>query len=329
MREDAYASAERFAEWVLDLGERALSGLPSDGAPVVLAFPELIALPLTFTLAGAGGAGGAVRGSADVLAAGLRSLRGDWRQVLAAALRHRALGPSAVHLARALAVNRAYVEAFRAVARRTRATVVAGSALLPDVDEEASRRAHLIGTRIHNVAYTFAPGGALLGRSRKAFLTPGLESRAGVARGRVEELPAMRLPWGTLGVAVCLDGWYDGVLAHLDAAGVQVVVQPSANAAEWGRPWPADPRLSEGQAWLTRGMNARLQGRVNVRYGLNPMLVGEAFGFRPRGRSSVLANASLVGGGWVEGVHGVLALAPDSEREAFVHAAVELPGCGP
>jgi len=322
MREDAYTSAESFAAWTLDLAERALTQVPGDGAPVLLAFPELIGLPLTFTLTPSAGA---VRGSPGLREAALRSLRGDWRAVLAAALRYRALGPSALHLARALDVHRAYVGAFRAVARYTGATVVAGSALLPEVEVEAARGAHLTGSRVHNVAYTFAPGGALLGRSKKTFLTPGLESRGGIAPGRVEDLPVMRLPWGKLGVAICLDGWYEGVVAHLDAAGAQVVVQPSANDADWARPWPPDARVSEGEAWLTRGMNARLQERVNLVYGVNPMLVGDAFGFRPRGRSSVLANASAVRHAWAEGLSGVVALAPDSEGEAFVRASVELP----
>lgn len=321
LREDVYADADSFAGWVMDLGERALARLPGDGAPALLAFPELIALPLTFTL---GPSGATSRGSPSLVEAAFRSLRGDWRAVLAAAVQHRAVGPSAVHLARALDVHRAYVAAFRAVARETGTTVVAGSALLPEIDVEASRGAHVTGGRVHNVAYTFAPGGSLIGRSRKVFLTPGLESRGGIARARVAELPTMCLPWGRLGVAVCLDGWYEGVLAHLDACGAQVVVQPSANDADWARPWPPDPRLSEGEAWLTRGMNARLQGRVNVRYGVNPMLAGEAFGFRPRGRSSILANAALAAHGWVDDIPGVLALAPDSEGEAFVQATVDL-----
>ena len=307
------------------LAQEALAALPDDRGEVLLAFPEAIAMPLLFAL----GDADRVTGSATVLEAARRSLRGRWGEVLAAAWRHRAVGPGAVHLARALEVHDAYVNAFRAVARETGATVVGGSAFLPEIDVEAARGPHVTGRRVHNVAYTFAPGGGLLGRSRKVFLTPGLESRAGLARGRLAELPVMQAPCGNVGVAVCLDGWYEGVVAALDAQGAEVLVQPSANDADWHRPWPPDPSRSEGEAWLERGLRARLQGRVHLRYGLNPMLVGEVFGFAPRGRSSVLANASLVRHDWVDGREGVLALAPDAEREAFVHAAVALPDRGP
>jgi len=322
MRVDVYSSAQAFAAWVLDLGLRATEDARAGGAAVVLAFPELIALPLSFTLAGRGGP---LEDAGSLPLAAWRSLRRDWPEVAAAAVRYGRLGPAAVHLARAPAVHRAYADAFREVARATGATVVAGSALLPDVDVEAARGVHVTGARAFNVAYTFAPGGALLGRSRKAHLTPGLESRAGLARGSVAELPVMCLPWGRLGVAVCMDGWYEGVVAHLDAGGAQVVVQPSANDADWQRPWPPDPGLSEGEAWLARGLNALLQGRVNLRYAVNPMLVGEAFGFAPRGRSSILANADRTAHAWVDGRIGVVALAPSSDREAFVHVAVDLP----
>jgi len=320
-----YRSAADFAAWTMRLAQEALAALPDDRGEVLLAFPEAIAMPLLFTL----GDADRVTGSATVLEAARRSLRGRWGEVLAAAWRHRAVGPGAVHLARALEVHDAYVNAFRAVARETGATVVGGSAFLPEIDVEAARGPHVTGRRVHNVAYTFAPGGGLLGRSRKVFLTPGLESRAGLARGRLAELTVMQAPCGNVGVAVCLDGWYEGVVAALDAQGAEVLVQPSANDADWHRPWPPDPSRSEGEAWLERGLRARLQGRVHLRYGLNPMLVGEVFGFAPRGRSSVLANASLVRHDWVDGREGVLALAPDAEREAFVHAAVALPDRGP
>ncbi|MEJ2288300.1 MAG: nitrilase-related carbon-nitrogen hydrolase [Deinococcales bacterium] len=320
LSEGPYRSAESFAAWTVRLGRAALAEVPSDGAPVLLAFPEAIAMPLLFTLGG----GGPVDGSATLLEAAGRSLRGSWTAVLAAAWRYRSPGPAAALLARAPVVYDAYVDAFREVARVTGATVVGGSALLPDVELEAARGRHVTSRRVYNVSYTFAPSGVLLGRSRKVHLTPGLEGRIGLARGRVEDLPVMRTPCGPVGVAVCLDGWYDGVVATLDAHGAEVLVQPSANEASWTRPWPPDPSVEEGEAWLGRGLRALLQERVNLRYGVNPMLVGDVFGFSPRGRSSILANAALVRHPWAEGREGVAALAPSAEQEAIVVVTAEL-----
>ena len=265
-------------------------------------------------------------GAPDLGTAALRLLRAEWRAVASAAWRHRVFGPSALYLARAVPAYRAYAAAFRAAAREGDAVVVAGSAFLPEVEEEAARGVHVTRPWVHNVAATFAPGGALLGRSRKVYLTPGAESRAGLRKGRVEDLPVFDTPAGRIGVAVCLDGWYDGVVGSLDGRGAQVLVQPSANDAAWERPWPPDPRLTEGEAWLQRGLRAGLQGRLNLRYGVNPMLVGDFAGFRPRGRSSIVANQAAGDGrtAWAEGRAGVLALAHSADAEEVVTALVAL-----
>ncbi|MFO7544788.1 MAG: nitrilase-related carbon-nitrogen hydrolase [Trueperaceae bacterium] len=324
-----YRSAAAFEAWVTGLARRAVQGAPP-GAPRLVAFPEAIGLPLLFTPPPTEQDGhaelDAYAAAPDLGAAALRLLRADWRAVLAAAWRHRVFGPSALYLTRAVPAYRAYATAFRAAARASDAVVVAGSAFLPEVEEEPARGVHVTRPWVHNVAATFSPSGALLGRSRKVFLTPGAESRAGLRRGRIEDLPVLDTPAGRVGVAVCLDGWYDGVVGALDGRGAQVVVQPSANDAAWERPWPPDRRLTEGEAWLQRGLRAGLQGRLNLRYGLNPMLVGDFAGFRPRGRSSILANAGATGVGatWAEGREGVLALARSADAEEVVTALVAL-----
>jgi predicted amidohydrolase len=342
---EPYRGAAAFEAWVTGLARRAVEDAPA-GVPRLVAFPEAIGLPLLFTpsegrvggdadASAAARAGAADRaasdvdayaGAPDMGAAALRLLRQEWRAVLAAAWRHRVIGPSALYLARAVPAYRAYAAAFRAAALASDAVVVGGSAFLPEMDEEAARGVHVTRPWVHNVAATFAPSGALLGRSRKVYLTPGAESRAGLRRGRVEDLPLFDTPAGRIGVAVCLDGWYDGVVGALDGRGAQVVVQPSANDAAWERPWPPDPRLTEGEAWLQRGLRAGLRGRLNLRYGVNPMLVGDFAGFRPRGRSSIVANADAtdVGATWAEGREGVLALAHTPDAEEIVTALVTL-----
>src|SRR5690606_16237575 len=149
------------------------------GVPRLVAFPEAIGLPLLFTPP-AGGLGGeanrdgiagvragdvnaaasgvaAYAGASDVATAALRLLRAEWRAVVSAAWRHRAFGPSALCLARAVPAYRAYTAAFRAAAKAGDAVVVAGSAFLPEVEEEAARGVHVTRPWVHNVAATFAP----------------------------------------------------------------------------------------------------------------------------------------------------------------------------
>ncbi len=323
LHEERYVDEASFASWVGELGRRALESVPDrvPGEPVLLAYPEAIGMPLLLTV----GVAPRAAGSRTLARAAARLARRRWRAVLAAAWRHRVAGPAALHLAGALPAYRAYVGAFSAVARATGATVVAGSAFLPPIARHASGPAVAAG-KVFNVSYVFGPGGTVLGRSRKAFLTPGAESHAGLSRGRVEEQRAFATPVGRLGVAVCLDGWVDAVLRALDADGAEIVVQPSANDAPWERAWPREPHLTEGEAWLERGLRAGIQGRASLRYGVNPMMVGEIFGFRPRGRSSIVANAALVSGPWIDGREGMLALAPDPAAEAVLGVSVPLPG---
>lgn len=312
-----YRSGGAFAERVVVLARAAVAG--ADG-PALVAFPELVGLPLLATAAGRGAA----------LEAGLSAALGGWASRspgawLGAAWRHR-VGPLAgAYAALAPAAFALHRDAFAAAARASGATIVAGTALLPTVADEAQRGLHVVDPRPRNVALVFAPSGALVGRAAKAFLTEGLERRVGLVPGRVEDLPVWPSPVGRLAVAVCLDGWYHHVLERFDGLGAEVVVQPSANDAPWRRPWPPDPSRREEDAWLGLGLRAGLQGRASLRYGVNPMLVGDLPPLAPRGRSSIVARADVAAGapaveGWGPGL---LALAPRDDEEAIV--AVDVP----
>jgi predicted amidohydrolase len=317
-----YASPAAFAARVRDLCLRAVDGAPG---PTLVAFPELWALPLLATVGGAAErlTGGLWAAASDLgRRHGARwtrtTLRRGWWHWSAAA--YADLGVEAYGV---------WTSAFSDAARASGATLVAGSGFFPTVAFEAARGLHVVDPRATNLALAFAPGGTVVARASKVFLTDGLERRVGLARGRVEDLPVAVTPVGRLALAVCLDGWYHHVLERLDGLGAQVLVQPSANAADWSRRWPPDPRLSEGEAWLTLGLRAGLVARANLRYGVNPMLVGDLAPLSMRGRSTVVARLSEPGpvpadGDWAPR-HGVLAIAPDAEHEALVVADVPHP----
>lgn len=281
-RSEDYADAASFAARVRELTVRAVAGAPG---PALVAFPELWALPLLAT------AGGAAERLTDGLwaAAGTLARRRATRWLTAAA-RDRRHPLRAVYADLAVDAYRIWVDAFAAAARATGATLAAGSGFFPTVAYEAARGWHVADPRPTNLALLVGAGGRVIARASKVHLTAGLESRVGLARGRVEDLPVVDTPVGRVALAVCLDGWYHHVLERLDGAGAQVLVQPSANDAPWDRPWPPDPRVREGDAWLRRGLAAGLVGRAHLRYGVNPMLVGDLAPLALRGRSTVVAG---------------------------------------
>ena len=319
MRLSNYRSPRAFATWIMELSERAVEGL--DDAPKLLAFPETIGLPLLLTLEHYAD----VSHRTHMTGAALTLLRRQWRGLLRAAVHHRVVGPQTLFVAPSLLAHRAYVEAFSQAAERTKTTIVAGSSFLPHIENEAARGLHITDGRVQNVAYTFAPTGSLLGRSSKRYLTKGLESRLGLSRAPAGSLRVLHTPAGRVGVALCLDGFYSSVLETLDGEGTDIVVQPSANYAPWTRNWPPDESYSEGVAWLSLGLRAGLRGRQNIRYGVNPMLVGGMFDLRAEGRSSIVANTHYVEAE-TDGYSGILALAESYDAEEIVRAEVELPG---
>jgi predicted amidohydrolase len=317
-RAEDYASAEAFSARVLDLTRRATEG--AAGAPALVAFPELVGLPLLLTAAGDPRALHA-RGIDAALAALARTQFGRWH---ASAWRHRRFGLGAIYTCYGVSAFRAYRDAFTAAARDTGAVIVAGSAFLPTVDDEPSLGLHVVDTAAHNTSLIVDAGG-VIGWAHKVHLTRGREERAGLQRGALADLHPVETAFGRVGVAICLDAFFEGVVGMLDGRGARILVQPSANDAPWDRPWPPDPARREGAVWLQDGLRARLQGRSHLRYGINPMMVGDLLGLRPRGRSTVVANVAATGLGGDTDPPGVLAIAPDAEREAIVRVRVPLP----
>lgn len=318
-----YASAGAFRERIVALARAAVADAGT--GPRLVAFPELIGLPLLLTAAGDAEALAAPHASGALL----RLARRDAGRWLRSAWRSRRLGSSAVYGTYAVEAYRIWFDAFAAAAQAADAVVIAGTAFLPDVDEEPSRGWHVRDPAVHNAALTFAPSGRLLARTAKVHLTTGAERSVGLQRGRMDDLHPVATPVGRVAVAICLDGFHDRVIGTLDGRGAQIVVQPSANDADWERPWPPDPSRREGEAWLDEGLRRTIQARVSLRYGLNPMLVGDTLGLRPRGRSSIVVNRAgaaaeltcLDEPRWP----GLLALAPDAEHEAIVTARVPHP----
>ncbi|NJK45898.1 MAG: hypothetical protein HC933_18000 [Pleurocapsa sp. SU_196_0] len=186
------------------------------------------------------------------------------------------------------------------------------------MDDEAAKGVHVADARVRNVSYLFASSGKVLSRSAKVNLTDGVESMLGLSRARLEDVSATITPLGRVATLICYDAFFETCLERADASGAQILVQPSANAQIWDGPWSADASRIEGHEWLARGLPSRLQGRVNLRYGINPMLTGNLFDLRFEGKSHISANQSLTGHD-----SSILEIAARADGFAIVNARVD------
>jgi predicted amidohydrolase len=318
MRLEHYLDAAAFRDKIMALTEEAVAG--GGDMPKLIAFPEAIGFPLVLTL---GSDLPRLSRFTNFRQAALGVARASWRDLLGLAVRKNLRGLGALYHLQAVPAYLGYRGAFRDAARYARATVVAGTIFLPHIEEEGARGVHIASQAVFNTALTFGPHGTILDRTRKCYLTPGAESRAGLACAPLSELHTFETPLGRVGVAICLDGFFSSVLERLDGLGARVVVQPSANHASWDRPWPPDPGLREGEAWFAYGLRALIQDRLHLQYGVNPMLVGEVLDLVPRGRSSIVANRQFHQGE-MEGLEGLLAVARTDDQEEVVRAVVDL-----
>ncbi len=279
---EAYQTKDSFSAWMLEQSQKALATREA-GQAALLAFPELIGLPLYFFLE-------RQTKASKIQEAALELLQSTWREGLQLGWRRPAIANAL--LPRAIEVHTAMLAAFSAVARGFNTYVVAGSSFLPFVDEEAAKGIHIADARVQNVSYLFSPSGRLLSRTAKINLTKGLESSLGLHRARLEDWKPTQTKIGNIGILICYDAFFDSCIQHADATSTQILVQPSANAAKWTGAWSADPKRIEGEEWLARGAIKRIQGAEHIQAVLNPMLVGRLFDLEFEGCSSIGFNGS-------------------------------------
>jgi predicted amidohydrolase len=307
---DVYESPQAFRRWVLELTEEAVKDLPV--APTLVAFPEMIGFPLLLTAGDKG-----TLQDKTLTQALRRFLKGHWLELLGQAIKYRHFSPSAAFLPPAVPAYLAYKNAFAEAAKTFGVTLVAGSSLLPHITEEVSRGTHITNPKVYNTSFIFSPIGQLLGRSQKLYLTPGMESRLGLSRGQLSEMQVLQTPVGRVGVPICLDAFYTSVIDHLDGLGAEIVVMPSANPLPWAGRWATNPLLSEGEAWLKYGLAQQLQNRSHIRYGVNPMLVGQVWDIAFEGCSSLIEKTA-------DGPTKLLAQAENATSSDFVRATVDV-----
>ncbi len=190
---------------------------------------------------------------------------------------------------------RVYLAACRDLAREYGVYLVCGSAPLPHFEERAGRLV-ISGGAVYNGAVILGPDGQLIGVADKVYLTPDEGPGAlDLSEGKLTDLRVFPTPVGDLGVATSLDAFKSDLIAHLDNLGTTVLLQPDANGAVWTdleqlpAPGTATPR-DQPLAWLDSSW-AAVQRARNIRYAVNPMVVGNLFDVAFDGQSAIVARA--------------------------------------
>ncbi len=275
-----YQTPEAFRLGVEQAIAEALSSAPLDAQRIV-AFPELFGLPLLFWM-----------NAPDPVFDAKTTIRAALQWLSELGPRAIALGPWGFYRRRALEAWPHYREAFVRAARKHRAYVFAGTWLAPTLDQEPGRGVYPLGLTVRNWGFWVNPHGSVLARPEKLRLMP--EERKALVRPGSWGGQVIRTELGTLATLICLDAFHETLVERIDAAGAWLVVQPSANPARWEAPWRPDPRRTEGEVWLTEGLAQKLKGREHLRYGLNPMLVGDFYELHFEGTSNVAAPGAVL-----------------------------------
>jgi predicted amidohydrolase len=313
-----YRSGETFCAKILSLMD-AVAQAVDLSLPTLVSFPELIGMYLTFVPF----YWDDVKEEASVERAGTRIVMRNLSRLneddrVSPELAARRL----LFVEHALEAERMYVETFAFAARKFSVYVAAGSIALPLIESEPGKGGRHIADpgSVHNTAYLFAPSGVCLNRVPKVNLVGGFEERV-FDPGRPTDLVPAKTVLGAVGTLICYDGFHETLVERYDSLGVRVLLKPSYNQHPWNGPCSYDPEHTEGENWLKSGCPSIIQGRENIRYGVNAMLVGAVFeDMRAEGLSSVAVNTGRPGANWEQAV---LAIASHPDAEEVVAATVE------
>ncbi|AFZ67734.1 nitrilase-related carbon-nitrogen hydrolase [Deinococcus peraridilitoris] len=280
-----FRSRESFRVWMRAQLEHSRPHLAPD-RPNLVVLTELNGLPLLLR-----GARMAQRAPTLDLALGLTIIK-HGPATLYCAMRQRVSLPRALQLVLAPRLAADYLSVSRDLAREYGVYLLAGTAPLPHFVLQGSRLV-VQGSQVYNQAVLISPEGELIGLADKVHLTTG-EGPSGLdlSPGKLADLRVFATPAGELGIATSLDAFREDVITHLDAQGASVLLQPDANAGPWtGMEQEPPTGRNQPEAWLDSAW-AAVQRARNIRYAVNPMVVGNLFDVAFDGQSAIVAKAS-------------------------------------
>ena len=316
-----YEKGDAFREKIASLMKKA-SAETDFSLPTLVSFPELIGMYLTFVPYH----WGEVKDGTSLERAGRRIFKQNIDRVPE---EHRTSLQTAARwllfIEHALEAEKTYVDTFSLLSREYGVYISTGSIALPPIESEPSKCGRHIAdatkTKVYNISYLFSPRGICIRGVPKVNMTAGFEERV-FDGGPKSALVPVETGLGRVGTLVCYDGFHESLVEHYDGLGVEILLKPSCNQHLWDGPSTYDQEHKEGENWLHTGCPSIIQGRENIRYGVNAMLVGAVFeDMLAEGLSSIAINTGRPNACWAEGL---LAIASRPDAEEIVSATVEI-----
>lgn len=275
-----YRSPQAFEEKIGSIMEQIRKTADWD-EELLVAFPEYVGTPLAFMKSYE-----AVKDVKTLQDAVRILIKRNLFKILFIRLRYRVGWFRALALATAKDTARVYTDTFSRMAKSFRATIMAGSVLLPDFNWNPDIKktdCRIPDRNIYNIAFLFGEEGNLSGIQKKAHLVPGLEDKGGfdLSEGKIDDLKVFDTPAGKVGIAVCLDCFKEPVVKALAEKGAKILIQPSANCKIWDK--------EEQQGWM-EGCKKAMDTEKTFVYALNPMMTGCLFDLCFEGQSSIMTN---------------------------------------
>jgi predicted amidohydrolase len=200
-----------------------------------------------------------------------------------------------------------YVEVFSEMSRRYNVYTVAGSMVTSRIEIENNQPKLVKDNKIFNTSLFFDADGNIIGVQRKVHLID-IEGPKGldINNGYIDSINIAETEFAKIGIAICFDAFHKDVVEVLVKKGAEILVQPSANPEKWTK--------AQEEDWK-RGCWSMVQNYRELRYGVNPMMVGSLFDLVFEGVSSIVSKVERTGDG-----SGYLAKARSFDEEEIVYA---------
>ncbi|MBT8220272.1 MAG: carbon-nitrogen hydrolase [Bacteroidia bacterium] len=195
----------------------------------------------------------------------------------------------------------AYQTVFSRLAKEYKATVIAGSIVLPDPVAE-SGQIKFTGKKLYNTSFVFLPDGSLSTAVTKKVFPVDFEQTF-CAAGNVEDMTTVPMATGNIATLICADSWYPEIYEKIRAQSASIIVVPSYSVGEriMASPWQgyngfAPPsgielsdvmQISEEAAWDKYALSGRI---LESEIGLNVFLRGQLWDMESDGRSKMVVN---------------------------------------